>query len=213
VSSPLNPYAPPKNDGRIPPRLEWDKPITTCTVELGKFEHFRVRMLAGQLKVVMVFIMSAMFVLAFANKASPPILMGPVAAAIGFAAWFAFDFARRKLFKSNESEFDRTLTYSIYDAGFDVSTAHGSTRVEWSSVRHFRHEPKSFLFYTPQTFAYLVPRRALSEDQIHLMTLIMATRRAVQEAPRLRPVRLFLFVFFCMVVLLLLLAVWQFLND
>jgi len=93
-----------------------------------------------------------------------PVIAGSMVlavAAIYFEPWF-----RVRRLRSKFPQIDGPSTLTLDESGVSITSALGSGRVVWALVEKVRASEEFLFVYLGQTNAYLVPRRALSRDQL-----------------------------------------------
>jgi hypothetical protein len=87
-------------------------------------------------------------------------------AAYGFAAYFLLVPAlARRAYRKNKAV-HHLCTYSWSEAGFTVAGASGQWCVSWSDYLKWRENSQTFMFYPSPCQYNLVPKRALTPEQI-----------------------------------------------
>ena len=116
--------------------------------------------------------------------------------------------ARRSL--ANKTEAERTLTFAISPAGFEVTSELMFSRVKWPAVHRFGEGPKVFALNLSEALVQVIPKRALQAadvDALRAMFKAHITPRKRRWGAATMMIGLWV------VLVLAFLAVWQFLNS
>ena|SRR5205085_6313345 len=93
-------------------------------------------------------------------------LAAAASVAYGFAAYFLFiPMLARRAYR-NHKALHRPYTYSWSEAGLTVADGSGEWCVPWSDYLKWRESTQAFMFYESPCQYNLVPKRALTPEQI-----------------------------------------------
>jgi hypothetical protein len=215
MSSTSNPYAPPKDEPFVPPPgPPTEEGVVTCTVVMTEQDMASGLMLTNKSgRLVMAFAGGIMGFTAssIANPAAQ-ILVGAACAGLGwtFGPKLFAGGARRAL--ANKSDSERTVSWRFSPDGYEITTAASYGRANWSTVHRFLEGPKCFVLYASEAMVHVIPKSALRGDDVNVLRGMFTSR----IVPRKKPLTAsgFRWVFFLWLLLILMfLAIWQFLQS
>jgi hypothetical protein len=205
-----NPYAPPQQEAEAPPHAPGD--TITCTVVL-EVDDMRAG-LALNSTAVRRFMPAWLALMGFITGLSaPPAWLIGQTVGFGLFGWMivaagAWVNAQRSIASKSESE--RTLTYAISRAGVEITSALTYSRVQWPAVHRFGEGPKVFVLHLSEALVQVIPKRALRAADIEALRTMFKTY--VTPRKRRAGAGIVLAVLWMMLILMFL-AVWQFLNS
>jgi len=156
-----------------------------------------------------------MFAWIGAAVSSPWGLSGPVqigiviaAAVIGWLVWPLLFGSRARRSIANKSDADLTFTWRFSPDWVEITTRDTYARLRWSAIHRFLEGPKSFVVYTGETVAQVIPKRALGSEGVEALRAVFTSRITPRGKPPRAPGTSLLWV----LLVLMFLAVWQFLQ-
>jgi hypothetical protein len=111
---------------------------------------------------------------------------------------------------TNKSETERTLTYAISPAGIEITNALTYSRVQWPAVHRFGEGPKVFTLNLSEALVQVIPKRALRAADVDALRTMLKTHVTPRKK---RAGGGALVAVLWILLVLLFLAVWQFLNS
>jgi hypothetical protein len=130
---------------------------------------------------------------------------------LGAGTWFASPWlflgsARRSIV--NKSEGELTLTWRFSPQGYEVTTPTSYARAEWSTIHRFLEGRTCFVLYVSEMLMHVIPKTALRPEDVPALRAMFTAR----ITPRRRTFP-FLALLLWVLIVLMLLAVWQFLQS
>jgi hypothetical protein len=119
-----------------------------------------------------------------------------------------------RLALANWTAEERRLDYRLTKDGFDTVGKKGRTRIRWPAIHRFAEGPDSFVIQASETMRTVIPKRAFAGDDIPtvraMLTEWVTPRPSTQKPATGRRVKT---VVLWMVLVVLFLAVWQFVST
>ena len=88
-------------------------------------------------------------------------------------------FFYRKRFQKIKA-FKMPMEVKVEDEGITYTSAHSQSKLLWSAFEKWLESGKNFLMYTQPNLFFIVPKRALSEEQISAFRDLLRSRIANQ---------------------------------
>ncbi len=110
---------------------------------------------------------------------------------------------------ANRTEAERAVCWRFGPEGVEMSSPGHFARMQWLSFHRFMEGRRSFVLYPNEAMVHVIPKRALSAEQMLQLRAMLKAR----ITPRKQPTHLARFIILWMVLVLVFLAVWQFLQP
>jgi hypothetical protein len=133
----------------------------------------------------------------------------PVAAGIGYFAWRnVFRSAGRRAL-ANKSDGERTVTWRFTPESIEITNPLSYTRFRWAAVHRWLDGKDTLAFYSSESVVQIVPLRAFRADEIEKLRQLFRAN----VTPRKKPRTMTYVAILWMVLVLMFLAIWQFLQS
>jgi hypothetical protein len=141
----------------------------------------------------------------------PPIQIA-TAIALGVAGWFLWPMlfspaARRSL--ANKSDAERTVTWRFSPESVEITTATSYGRFDWWTIHRFLEGPETFVLYISEVAVQVIPKRVFRSGAVDALRAMFPQR----ITPRKKRSRVGLVLALSMLLLLMFLGMWQFLQS
>jgi len=136
-------------------------------------------------------------------------LAAPIGAAVGYYFWRSSfkGGARRSL--AGKTDRERTVTWRFGPETIEISNSASYTRFEWSTFHRSLEGPDTFVLYTSEAVLQVIPKRAFRTEDIETVRRMFASH----ITPRKKPSHAMRTLLLWVTLILLFLAVWQFMNS
>jgi len=143
--------------------------------------------------------------------ASLPIQIA-TALALGIAGWLLWPMlfsaaARRSL--ANKSDAERTVTWRFSPESVEITTATSYGRFDWSAIHRFLEGSETFVLYISEVAVQVIPKRVFRSEAVDALRAMFTQR----ITPRKKRSRVGLVLALWMLLLLMFLGMWQFLQS
>jgi hypothetical protein len=207
-----NPYAPPLDEPDVPKAgPNGDPGAISCTVRLevdDMAEALRVQI--GKIRWVTPVLFGVMgLVSGAAMGATWQIVQALGLGTLGWMLWPLLYRASARRALANKSDAERTVTFVLSPESVEVTTPNTYSRTKWPGVHRFVESPNTFLLYLSEAMAQVIPKRALRSHEVDALRAMFTSH----VAPRKKAPGLGRVVALWFLLLVLFLAVWQFLQP
>jgi hypothetical protein len=208
-----NPYAPPQHDAENapvarPPSTDGSIVGSTTLTESDMAGGLRLANKRGQWFLPVLFGVLG-FIVPFSSGIAVQLVAGPLAAAIGWFFW-------RRLFRSGahrsvagKTDRELTVTWRFTPETFEITNSTTYTRMQWSTVHRCLEGKDVFALYTSEAIVQIIPKRAFRPEDIEPLKGMFATHITPRKRPPMAARMLVLWV----VLIVMFLAIWQFLQT
>jgi hypothetical protein len=209
-----NPYAPPTHDSETaqvlhPPSADGSIIGTTTLTEADMAAGLSVANKVGQWFLPILFAFFGFAVSSSFGGVTATLVAVPVAVGLGWLLRKNIFRAGARRSLAGKSDRERTLTWRFTPETFEITTSTTYTRMQWSAVHRSVEGKDTFAIYTSEAIVQIIPKRAFRAEDLEPLRGMLA--RCI--TPRKRPStfgRIFILWF---ALILLFLAIWQFLQG
>jgi hypothetical protein len=209
-----NPYAPPTHDSEAatvvhPPSEDGSITGTATLTEADMAAGLAVANKRGQWLVPVLFAFFGLVATSSFGGITAPLVGAPVGAGLGWLLW-------RNVFRSGgrrsvagKSERELTVTWRFTPETFEITTVTTYTRMQWSAAHRVIEGRDTFALYTSEAIVQIIPKRAFRPEEVEALRGLFA--RCI--TPRKRPSNFGRVFVLWVVLILMFLAIWQFLQG
>jgi hypothetical protein len=209
-----NPYAPPTHDSETvqvvhPPSVDGSITGTTTLTDADMTSGLAVANKRGQWFLPVLFAFLGLLVGSSFGGVTGPLVAAPVAAGLGWIFWKNAFRAGGRRSLAGKSDRERTLTWRFTPETFEITTVTTYTRMQWSGVHRIVEGKDTFAVYTSEAIVQIIPKRAFRPEEVETLRGMFAR----YVTPRKRPNNLGRIIVLWVVLVLVFLAIWQFLQS